>query len=165
MDNDALLAQLSGQNREEETQATEEEVIYKYLIFSLGESVYALSAEDVREISSENDVYFVPFVPPYVLGYANRHGQPYTVFDLQMLFENVPLEGSTLLILKSETDQVAIRITDVREIVKVPAGKTYRITSDDESARYFRNAFDLNGLDVFVLNVETLLERLERDLG
>lgn len=165
MDNDEVLEALEAQEGGVNTEIVDDDEILRFLVFRLGESLYALAAEDVREISSDAEVYYVPFVPPYVLGYANRHGQPYTVFDLNMLFENTPLDGTSLLILKSENDQIALRITDVREILKIPASRMHRITSKDSSARYFSGALEMNEQEVFVLNIETLVERLEQDLG
>lgn len=165
MENETILAKLTEQVDESTEEVAEDTPILKFLVFSVGDALYAFGADDVREISSSNEIYYVPFVPPYICGYANRHGQPYTVFDLNMLFENTPLESDTLLILKSETDQVAVLISDVQEIVAVPESEIFRITSSDESSRYYSGALDLENAEVFVLKVETLIERLERDLG
>lgn len=164
MENESILSKLTQQSNAEERTDTDERVMLKFLVFTVGEGMYALTAEDVREISSSNEIYYVPFVPPYIRGYANRHGRPYTVFDLNMLFENHPLESETLLILKSETDQISVLISDVKEIVSVPEDEMFRISSDDDSSRYFSSALNLDETEVFVLKVEALLERLERDL-
>lgn len=164
MDNETILAKLREQEHQSDGAETENIPILKFLVFSVGDALYAFGADDVREISSSNEIYYVPFVPPYIRGYANRHGQPYTVFDLNMLFENTPLESETLLILKSETDQVAVLISDVKEIVAVAEREIFRITSDDESSRYYNGALNLEETEVFVLKVDTLIERLERDL-
>lgn len=165
MENETLLSRITVQDVDQGQTGDDSESILKFLVFTIGDALYALAAEDVREISSENEVYYVPFVPPYILGYTNRHGTPYTVFDLQMLFESKPVDGQMLLILKSEDDQMAICIGDVREIVRVAERDLCRITSDDEKSKYFLSAIDLSGREVFVLNVETLLTRLESDLG
>jgi len=164
MENETILSRLTRESESHKDAVAEDTVVLKFLVFSLGEAMFALAAEDVREISTNNEIYYIPFVPPYVRGYANRHGQPYTVFDLQMLFENTPLQSTTLLILKSETDQIAVLISDVREIVTVPETDLLRITSADDSSRYFSSALNLAGTEVFVLKVDALLERLERDL-
>ncbi|MDA3951307.1 MAG: chemotaxis protein CheW [Spirochaeta sp.] len=164
MENETILAKLAQQDNESDAAETEDLPTFKFLVFSVADGLFALGADDVREISSSNEIYYVPFVPPYIRGYANRHGQPYTVFDLNMLFENTPLESETLLILKSETDQVAVLISDVKEIVAVAEREIFRITSDDESSRYYNGALNLEDTEVFVLKVDTLIERLERDL-
>lgn len=164
MENETILSRLARQSGGDGGGAKDDVVVLKFLVFSLGDAMFALGAEDVREISTNNEIYYIPFVPPYVRGYANRHGQPYTVFDLHMLFDNTPLDSTTLLILTSETDQIAVLISDVREIVTVPQTELLRITSADDSSRYFSSALNLAGTEVFVLTVEALLERLERDL-
>lgn len=164
MENETILSKLTQHQQTEESTDLESVSVLKFLVFTVGEGMFALAAEDVREISSSNEIYYVPFVPPYILGYANRHGRPYTVFDLNMLFENQPLASDTLLILKSETDQISVLISDVKEIIAVPENELFRISSDDESARYFSSALNLDDTEVFVLKVDALLERLERDL-
>jgi len=164
LDNRTILNRLENRNDADRNVVVDEQRIRKYLVFNVGERPYALDAEAVREISSNNEFYYVPFVPPYVRGYANRHGQPYTIFDLQMLFENVVLDSKTLLILSMENDQAALLISDVLEILKVAESEVHRLTSEDDSSRYFANSLNLKGKEVFVLNVHTLLERLERDL-
>lgn len=164
MENEAILSRLERDAQQQAEDDAEEITILKFLLFSVGDAVFALAAEDVREISTDNEIYYIPFVPAYIRGYANRHGQPYTVYDLNMLFESAPLDSSTLLILKSETDQIALLIDDVREIIAVPEDKMLRITSADDSSKYFSNALNVDDTEVFVLKVDALLERLERDL-
>jgi chemotaxis signal transduction protein len=164
MENEAILSRLERDAQQQAEGGGEETTILKFLLFSVGEAVFALAAEDVREISTDNEIYYIPFVPPYIRGYANRHGQPYTVYDLNMLFESAALQSSTLLILKSETDQIALLIDDVREIIAVPQDTMLHITSADDSSKYFSNALNVDDTEVFVLKVEALLERLERDL-
>lgn len=164
MENETILSKLTREEHQDVGSTTEETVYYKFLVFSVEDKMFALAAEDVREITSSNEIYYVPFVPPYVRGYANRHGQPYTVFDLHMLFENTPLESTTLLILKSEVDQVSVLISDVKEIVSIPENELFHISSNDESSRYFTSALNLEETEVFVLKVDALIERLERDL-
>lgn len=164
MENEAILSRLERDAQQQAEDDAEEITILKFLLFSVGDAVFALAAEDVREISTDNEIYYIPFVPAYIRGYANRHGQPYTVYDLNMLFQSAPLDSSTLLILKSETDQIALLIDDVREIIAVPENKMLRITSADDSSKYFSNALNVDDTEVFVLKVDALLERLERDL-
>jgi len=164
MNNDEILKQIESHEKGKKDVEVKEELFYRYLVFWIGEQKFALPAEEVHEILTYNEIYFVPFVPPYIRGYANRHGQPYTVFDLQMLFENSGIEGSHLLILKVPNDQIALLISDVDEIVKVPDSKIYSLTSQDETSQYFSGAVNVEETEIFVLGVSKILERLESDI-
>lgn len=164
MDNSEIMQTLKERAREEKTARRGETNLAKYVLFLVGERRYALKAEEVREISFDNELYYVPFVPPYIRGYANRHGQPFTVYDVQMLFEGSALDSTTLLILDITDDQLALLITDVDEIIKLPPSEIHPLASNDDTARYFAHSITAREEEVFVLNVETLLERLERDV-
>ncbi len=163
MDNSEIADKLA-QGKEEEKQAEGQEVVHKFVIFRIEKKGYALPAEEVKEISFDNQIYFVPFLPPYIRGYANRHGAPYTVMDIRMLFDNTELESATMLILNIPNDQLALLITDVEEIIKVPESEVHSISSNDEISAYFIESITLNKEEIFVLNTGTLLERLESDV-
>jgi chemotaxis signal transduction protein len=163
MDNQELLERLHRVKGEEEIQDEPQEM-RKYVVFYVGDAVYALPAEDVREVTFDNVVYYVPFLPPYILGFANRHGQPYTVFDVRLLFKNEKLESGALLVLSIPQDHACLMISDVEEIVKVPLTEVHSITSEDEASKFFMESFSQAGKEIFVLNAIRLLERLERDL-
>jgi len=164
MDNASIL-KIMSERRSRGRQRTEpEESLVKYVVFTIGERPYALAADEVREISFDNELHYVPFLPPYVSGYANRHGLPYTVLDLRVLFEKRALDSRSLLILNADDDQLALLVSGVDEIVKLPAASVHPLVSEEESARYFSNAITVKDREVFVLNLSTILRRLERDV-
>ncbi|MFP4363486.1 MAG: chemotaxis protein CheW [Spirochaetia bacterium] len=163
MDNKAVIQKLK-QEAKGKTHAQQEEVIQKFLVFRLGPKKFALPAEEVREISLGDSIFFVPFVPPYIRGFINRHGEPYTVIDIQVLFENEQLKASTFLILNTEEDQACFLISDVQEILKLSSEYVHTITSVDESNRFFLKTIQYNDEEIFVLNTTSILERLENDV-
>jgi len=163
MENADILSRLARGGDQKENE--ELQIVYrKFVVFSVAEKRYALPAEEVKEISFDNQVYYVPFLPPYIRGYANRHGAPFTVLDVQMLFDGTLLETSTLLILNIPNDQLALLISDVEEIIKIPVNEIHSITSSDDSSRYFTEAITVKEHETFILNILTLLERLEHDI-
>jgi len=164
MDNASILKIMSERRSRSRPQKAAEERLVKYVVFTIGEKPYALEADKVREISLDNEFHYVPFLPPYVRGYANRHGQPYTVLDLCMLFEKRVLDSKSLLILNAADDQIALLVSDVDEIVRLPPGAIHPLASEEESARYFANAIAAKGREIFVLDIGTILHRLERDV-
>lgn len=164
MDNSELLEKLKKNEESRENEKNAQAAYRKYVVFFLGSNSYALPASDVKEISFDNSIYYIPFVPPYVRGYANRHGQPFTVIDLSLLFHNEKLESSTLMVLDIPGDQACLLITDVDEIVKVPLDDIHDITSDDDTSRYFLETINIRGKEIFVLRAQMILERLEKDI-
>ncbi|MDF2577976.1 MAG: CheW protein [Chlamydiales bacterium] len=150
----------TSQKEEHSTAKTEE----KFIVFSIKEQRYAFYAEQIKEIAFDSEVFFVPFVPPYIQGYINRHGEPYTVFDLRVIFSNEKLQTSKFLIMNLENDQVAFMITDILEILKVPTSNVRQITSDSIINKYFAGSFTAKDSEVFIININNILERLENDL-
>ena len=125
MDTNELLKGISDAGKNENLNNTDSnETISKLIVFRINQKVYALYANMIREIVLDVPLFYVPFVPSYIRGFINRHGEPYTVFDLNMLFEQQKLDSSTFFILNIEDDQVAFMINDVLEIQK-DSGITY----------------------------------------
>jgi purine-binding chemotaxis protein CheW len=163
-ENEDLLKTLEENKEEEEHETSLEEVYYKFLVFLVGSQRYGLYAEEVREIIGGNPVFYLPFVPAYIRGLINRHGDPHTVFDIHALLEQEKTEADSFLILKLEDDNIAILISEVLEIVKVPQRDINMLTSKDSEMRFFRGSITLNGDEVFILDVQNLLTKLEEDL-
>ncbi|HON77025.1 MAG TPA: chemotaxis protein CheW [Spirochaetota bacterium] len=164
MDNDELIAKLESSSGEgEDTLSVEEEIIHKLLIFQIDDRKYAVYADLVKEIVINHDLYFIPFVPPYITGLINRQGQPYTVFDLKMLFTNERLQASKVMIMKSDSDFIAFMITDVAEISGIPSsGINLVVSSETEST--FIGSCNLRGEEIFIINVQEIYNRLANDL-
>jgi len=118
----------------------------------------------IREIVMNVPLYYVPFVPHYIRGFINRHGEPYTVFDLHALFEKQQLESSTFLISSFNNDQIAFLTTSVIEILKIPESEVHLITSTDEFDSFFLGALNSKGTEIFILNLQNIIGRLENDL-
>ena len=164
MDNDELIAKLESSSGEgEDTLSVEEEIIHKLLIFQIDDRKYAVYADLVKEIVINHDLYFIPFVPPYITGLINRQGQPYTVFDLKMLFTNERLQASKVLIMKSDSDFIAFMITDVAEISGIPASGINLVVSS-ETENTFIGSCNHRGEEIFIINVQEIYNRLANDL-
>jgi len=138
----------------------------KYMIIRIKDKKYALHADDVREIIGGIPIFFVPFTPSYIRGFINRHGEPYTVIDLTVLFERENLDSTTYLILKKDDDQLAILISDVLEIVKLPETELHKISSSINEDDYFIGSISPQEQEeIFVLNLQNVLKKLEADLS
>jgi len=163
LDNKEILKQLGSKGKGEEI-AQKKQKLYKYLVVKIGEKRYGIPTHQVREIVMNHEIYFVPFVPPYIKGYLNRQGEPYTVFDLGMLFEDRPLTPFKFLVLNIEEDHVAFMIDDVLTITTIPENEVHDIASSEVDRGYFSATITFRDDDVFILNVAQILERLENDL-
>ena len=165
MDNQELLAHLAAEKANALIgKSNEIEQMVKFLIVEISEKKYAFYVEQIKEIVMNVPLYFVPFVPSYIRGFINRHGEPYTVFDLNALFENENLDSATFLISNFENDQIAFLASGIVEIIKVPESKVHMITSADEYNAFFLGAVSSEGSEIFILNLPNIVGRLENDL-
>ncbi len=62
------------------------EKFLQYLTFLLGEEVFGLEVNSVREVIEYENVYSVPNVPEYIRGVMNLRGDVVPVIDLSSLF-------------------------------------------------------------------------------
>jgi chemotaxis signal transduction protein len=135
------------------------------VIFRIDQKRYALDAEEIREIILGYPLFYVPFVPPYIRGFINRHGEPHTVIDLNVLFEQVQLDASTFLVLNRKGDQLALIISEICEIIKVREPDVHRVTGDTGEDDFFTGSVTVGGREVFIVNLEAIHERQEKDLA
>jgi purine-binding chemotaxis protein CheW len=165
MKNTELLERIEAEHtRDNEQDAGQTENVIKFLIVQIKERKYAFYAEQIREIVMDVPLYFVPFVPPYIRGFINRHGEPYSVFDLHELFEDEPLDSATFLISNFHNDQVAFLVSSVVEILKLPESQVHLLTSTEDRDTFFLGAIDSKGEEVFILNLTNIIRRLANDL-
>ena len=118
----------------------------------------------MREIIGGNPVFYLPFVPAYIRGLINRHGDPHTVYDVHALLEQEQTESDNYLILKMEEDKVAILISEILEIKKISESGINTLTSKESEMRFFRGSITIGDAEVFILNIQNLLTKLEEDL-
>lgn len=163
-ENEDLLKAIGQNSDAADESAAIEEQEYKFLVFKVGTRLYALYADEVREIIGGNPVFYLPFVPAYIRGLINRHGDPHTVFDVHALLEQEQIEAESYLILKFEEDRVAILISEIMEIIKIPDSRVNTLTSKESEMRFFRGSITIDDDEVFILHVRNLLLKLEEDL-
>ena len=165
MKNTELVAKIETEKRaDSKKHALEDQKVIKFMIVQIKDKRYAFYADQIKEIVMDASLYFVPFVPHYIRGFINRHGEPYTVFDLHALFEQELLDSKTFLISNVEHDQIAFLVSSVIEILKVPENEVHIITSADDHDSFFVGAVSSKGMEIFILNIPTILERLDHDL-
>lgn len=163
MTNDEILSQLENIQSDDKPAASEEKKI-KYILFNMDDKLYAMNGSFVQEIILGYPVFYLPFSPPYVRGLINRHGDPYTVVDLKILFHDEELKASTFLVLRNNIDNLAFLISSINKIVNVPENSIHPITSKQDGMDFFESSITLDNSEVFVINIKTVLERIVNDI-
>jgi len=136
----------------------------RFLIFSIGRERYAFAANQVREIIISDEIYFIPFVPPYIRGYINRHGEPYTVIDLKVLFEKETQEANKFLILEKDDDQLAFLVAEVKTIAHIDKDDIHEVAIKDVGMDYFSESITMDNTEIFAIDVDSIFKKLENDL-
>jgi purine-binding chemotaxis protein CheW len=135
----------------------------KYLIFSIFDKQYAFPARIIGEVALCDAVYPLPLLPSYVLGVINRYSVPYALFDIGFLLFKTPGPRKKVLVIKSEIDRVAFSIGDISGIVDIAPDKLLSMEKGegpDELATAVSAAFNWNGNNVFMLDIERILARV-----
>jgi len=150
-----------------EAELIEEEPEYviseKFLIFSILGRLYCFPSRMIGEIALFDTVYPLPLMPSYVLGVINRYSVPYALFDLGVLFSNTPSPRNKTLILKDQIDRIAFLIDDVAGIVDILPENLFileRSADSNELTDAVSASFNWNSNDVFVLDVNRIIERV-----
>lgn len=161
MENREILQKLSA--AESGSVETEQVTFRKLVVFIVRNKRYAVDSAEVKEVVIIGDLYFIPFVPVYVAGLINRHGEPHTVIDLGIILENEKHPAQKVLIMNREDDQIAFLITDVVRITTI-AEKEISAIEDAGSVSLFTGSFTLEESEVFIINTREIYDRLERDI-
>lgn len=96
---------------EEATVLTEE----SFLIFSINNYRYALRGSLIKQIVHAQKVRRLPFVPDYIEGILNVHGNPYTAVNVLVMDEEPfpEIDGLTFIVLKRDDDQFCIHVSNI----------------------------------------------------
>jgi len=139
----------------------------KYLIFSILDQLYMFPTKLVGEVALFEAVYPLPLVPPYVLGIINRYSIPHALFDIGLLLFNTPSPRSKVLVLNESVDRIAFLVDDVNGIADVPREKLIEVERNkeaaeggDDKAEAVSASFSWNGSEVFVLDIQHVLDRV-----
>ena len=142
----------------------QEKALTRFLVFSVGDSMYALKPEAVKEIIRDFEIFPLPSCPSYIPGLINNHGLPYAVFDLNVLFNGEHLDSGQFLILNVPGDAVSFRCSEVKEIAEVPADSIFFFAEKNDETTYFSATFQFSDQRIPVISVSEILKKLEKDL-
>lgn len=134
-----------------------------FLVFNMNNEPFAVRASLSREIMRDLAVYPLPFVPSYVNGVLNRHGDPYTVIDPMIILGKEPQKGSLFLVLNIEDEQLCLRISDVVEFLPVRADEI-KTFSNHISVTHFEGTISWKDKEIPILHVLSFIDKLRLDL-
>ncbi len=134
-----------------------------FLVFNMNTETYTVQASLSREIMRDLTVYPLPFVPSYVNGVLNRHGDPYTVIDPMIILGKEPQKGSLFLVVNFENEQLCLRISDVVEFLPVKASEI-KTFSNHLSVAHFEGTILWKEKDIPILNISSFIDKLRLDL-
>jgi len=156
----------TAENTDETSQIEETAAGEKYLIFSIFEKLYCFPSRFIGEIALFDAVYPLPLMPSYVLGVVNRYSVPYALFDIGLLFYKTPSPRRKVLVLKDEIDRIAFLIDDVAGIADVRQEGIVNIERSagaDDFKEAVCASFDWDGNEVFVIDVNRIIERVSQE--
>ena len=155
---------------ETQLKTTKQEVEKKatWLIFTIGseskqKNLYAIPAENVKEILRDATVFPLPFVPPYVNGVLNRYGDPYVVIDSAVLEGKEPQESFLFIVLNDES-HTCFRITDVKDFFTATEKDVVHFSETDLSD-FYEGTLNINGQEVFVLKIQAIIEKVGKEIA
>jgi len=138
--------------------------LVKFVIFNIDNKIYALPGDRVREIVIGYKVYYLPFIPSYIRGLINRHGEPYTVVDIKVLFEKEKLDAQKYIIIRDETDKLSLVISEILKIVNIDKNEVHPITSQTDEGDFFNQSITLDNVEIPILEVDSIVRKIKNDI-
>ncbi|MDY6965011.1 MAG: chemotaxis protein CheW [Halobacteriota archaeon] len=99
--------------------ATESQLV----VFTLGDTMYGVDVNQVREITELREITTVPGSPYFVEGVTNLRGQVTTVIDLKKRFgleEKERDKESRIIIVESDGIPMGMIVDSVTEVLRLP---------------------------------------------
>jgi chemotaxis signal transduction protein len=137
----------------------------KYLIFRVENETYAVLASEIREIVTGLPQFPVPFVPRWVRGVLNRHGDPYIVLDVKTLLGGEPLSSDSCILLNRSDDLIAVLMSEVVEFIELGDGDVHQIASPDDDTAFFSGSLRDGEKEIFILALSRILEKMADDVS
>ena len=134
-----------------------------YLVFKAGDKNYAVNSTEVRELLRNNEVYPMPFVPPYIKGVLNSYGVPYAVVDFSYFNADMPQESRLFMLLKNPNN-ISIQVSEIQEFHN-ESEVTVKSLTNAEDSPFFTGAISFDDVTAPVLNINGILERIRSDLA
>lgn len=157
---DAIKESQNEEEREEVVAQEASEVTW--LVFSVNEETYALEASMAKEILRNMDLYPLPFVPGFIKGVINRHGDPYTVVDLSLFLGGEVQESSLFIVLNLPDNQFCIQISDILDFHTAKEDSVIKM-SDVQDTPFYNGTIEYRGKNVPIILADKIYDAIRID--
>jgi len=155
-----ILKKIQERDNQEEIEQEEEQK--RVLSFVLGEELYSVDTDSVREIIKLKKIFKVPTTPDYIKGVVNLRGEILPVIELSKLLD---ISGRTdsenaRIIITDKGEKLGFLVDFVVDIIYIPLSKIQPPLSTIEKIKmdYFEGEVVLeNNRLMSILNVEKLI--------
>ena len=133
------------------------------LVFGLGEELYGLEVTHIQEIVERPVIHYIPRAPARLLGAVNFHGSIIPVLDLATFLGFPPGEISPrVVVLPFQLCSLALAVHSTHRIVPIDADALMPVDQERQEESCIRAAMNCKGEIVNILDVPSLLVRLEK---
>lgn len=123
----------------------------KFVVFSLGDELFAVSAKNVSEVVQPLEITPLPNAPEWLYGICNLRGEIVSVINLPKLWQTgIPTNfaKSKLIILREQTGAIGLATDRLSEIVNLPDEAIQPCENNSRIyAKAVHNAKNLNLID------------------
>ncbi len=131
----------------------------KFVVFTLGDEFFAISARKVSEVASPLSITALPKSPEWLFGITNLRGEIVSIVHLPKLWKTkIPVNFAKpkLIILREKTGTIAIATDRLNEIVSLPNDAIK--PSEENSQIYAQAIFETKTLNL--IDTEKLFSAL-----
>jgi purine-binding chemotaxis protein CheW len=131
------------------------------LLLEVGDALYGIASDAVREIVASRALTRLPGAPPHVRGLMNLRGELVTVIDLCQRVTGSParnVDGSTIVVQSGER-MLGLSVDDVRDVQPLDVEETADEPLETTSGRLIRRLGRLGDAVVIVLDVDDIVRQ------
>lgn len=168
---ESVLDQVLTQRRSaQEVVVNVEEELTKLVVFVLDSQHYAFGGSSVTEILGPRQIHAVPGCPSSLIGVINVRGEIESVIRLHELLGISSARARTdtpILLGRSPSIRSGILVDGVVDVVDVPLSNILPppSTLSEHLKIFVKGAFEMGGVTVTLLNMESVLSHYSSGLG
>ncbi len=146
------------------------EPLIRWVTFQLGQEIYGVVVNNVREILRINNISPVPGAPDYIIGITNIRGNVISVIDGRRRINLSPADYtdlSRMIVMESEDDIVAVVVDRVADIIDLPEssiGSSPKLNKSDRS-KYISGVIANSDELIIILDSEKFISEEQYDMA
>lgn len=132
------------------------------IIFTLSDKHYAITTDNVNEITKQIQVTMVPNSPAWVEGLINLRGNVITLLNLsKLLHQTVSLCYNNIIILNINEEKIGLMVEDVDQILDINSEDIQKLSTD--SMNEILGIIKIDEVIINIIDIEILMQKM-RDL-